>query len=82
MAQIQSLAQELPCAVGAAIKKKKIKEKCEFYGIGIAFQFTYLFFLGLYLQHIEVPRLGIQLESAAATATLGSKPHLPPTLKL
>ena len=26
MAQIQSLAQELPCAMGAAIKKKKSKK--------------------------------------------------------
>ena len=49
------------------------------------FLFTYFsFLLWPHLQHMEVPRLGVELELqlpayAIATATLGSKPYLRPT---
>jgi len=40
----------------------------------------YFFFLGLHLQHMEVPRLGVHLEpvyaTATATATWDPEPHL------
>ena len=44
-------------------------------------------FLGLHLWHMEVTRLGAESEpqllaSATATAMVGSKPHLRPTLQL
>ena len=54
------------------------------------FYFVLLFllfgFLGLRLQHMEVPRLGVESELqllAYTTATaMSSKPHLQPTLQL
>ena len=47
----------------------------------IVFFFFFLFFLGPHLQHMEIPRLGVELELqllACATATVmaGSEPCL------
>ena len=56
---VQSLAWELPNAVGADKKKKK-RIIAPFES-----QFPFLFFfcfLGLHRQHMEVPRLEVELE--------------------
>ena len=51
------------------------------------FFFLLFCFLGPHLQHMEAPRLGVQLELqlpvyTTATATSGSKPHLQSTPQL
>ena len=48
--RIQSLARELPHAVGAAKKEKKSNPP------------LFLVFLGLHPRHMEVPRLGVESE--------------------
>ena len=52
-APIGSLAWELPSAMGPALKSKKKKKK-----EGFELVLVFLAFLGLPLQHVEVPRLG------------------------
>ena len=49
VAQIGPLAWEPPYAKGAALKKKN-------------FALIFFSFLGLHLQHMKVPRLGVKLE--------------------
>ena len=58
IALIRPLAWELPCASGKAIKRKKklvfdnlVYHVCSYF---------FLFFLELHLQHMEVPRLGVE----------------------
>ena len=44
------------------------------------FLFSFLFFLGLYLQHVEVPRLGVKLElQLHSHSNARSEPCLQPT---
>ena len=55
MAWVQSLAQELPPAMGMA----KFLLNVKFFQ---TFFFVFLPFIGLHLRHMEVPRLGVELE--------------------
>ena len=55
----------------------------------IIYLFTYFCFLGLHVRHMEIPRLGVELElqlltyvTATATQDPGSEPHLWPTPQL
>ena len=52
-APIQPLAWEPPHAAGAAQEMAKRQKKKKFF---------FVFFSGLHLQHMEVPRLGVELE--------------------
>ena len=45
------------------------------------FLFAFVF-LGLHLQHMEIPRLGVELELHHSHSNVGSKPHLQPTPQL
>ena len=56
MAQVQSLAQELSHATGAAQKKER----------RFKLFFTFFFFLGPHVQHMKVPRLVVGIGAAAA----------------
>ena len=57
------------------------------FGYLLLTSFSFIVFLGLHLQHMEVPRLGVQIGTAAAGlyhshSNSGSKLHLQPTLQL
>ena len=60
-APIGPLAWEPPYAASAALKGKKDSIKLKNLSIYIDF-FFFLVFLGLYLWHVEVPRLGVKSE--------------------
>ena len=66
VALIGSLAWEPPCAVGVALEKAKRQKKKssfeEYSMLAHILFFFFLSFLGLLLRHVEVPRLGVQLE--------------------
>ena len=68
VALIQPLAWEPTYAVGVALKRQIIIIIIK----DLGFIFVFSFFLGPHLQHMEVPRLGVESElqlSACATAT-------------
>ena len=50
--------------------------------LSFSFLFFFFFFLELYLQHMEVPRIGVKSElqllayTTAYTSNMGSEPHL------
>jgi len=55
--------------------------------VGKNFYNLFSFFLGPHVHHMEVPRLGAELELqlpayATANSNVGSEPHLPPTPQL
>ena len=55
--------QALPNAAGAAIKRKKIALTFKLLVCLFIYLFVYLFFFsGPHLQHVEVPRLGVESE--------------------
>ena len=71
MAWIQSPPRELPYAMGAAIKLKKKKKEARvtqikymvlFFFFFFFFFLVFLPFIGLLPRHMEVPRLGVELE--------------------
>ena len=70
VAPIRPLAWECPCAAGAVLKSFKKKKKAYQYILSfttyklssVIFFYSFFFFLGLCLQHMEVPRLGTESE--------------------
>ena len=53
------------------------------FSLFVFFIYLFILFLGLYLQHMEVPWLGVKWElQLPASATARSKPCLQPTLQL
>ena len=83
VAQIQSLAQEFPYAVGVGNIHTQQKEKHS----GQVTKDIFFLFLGLHPQHMEAPRLGVKSELqlvayTTATAMPDPKPCQQPTPQL
>ena len=77
LALLRLLAWELACALGAALKK--IKKKKKILSVYLSFKVFFCCFLGPHLQHMEVPRLGVESKlqlSPYATTTETWDPSL------
>ena len=62
-APIQPLAWEAPYTLSAALKRKEKKKICSRNMFVCLFIYLFIYdFLGLYLLHMEVPRLGVKSE--------------------